>query len=259
LRPLHGWRVDPRATSSLFQTCAPANLAIGLELQAAGEDSATRTLGPALEKRERMGRLAFAVALSALFSAGCLPTFEGDPSAQTGTGGNGGTSGNSGGSGGDSGSPTADAGPASVTDMGSATAGDLGGTPGGDLAIVCDSLQPTSGLSSPSGQHNAGQECQGCHAPGGGAPTFYVGGTLYSAASGGSAVAGATINITDANGKQVKIVSANNGNFWTRTALAYPIKVDASLCPSTVPMIATVAGNGACNNCHNSAMRVHVP
>ena len=86
-----------------------------------------------------------------------------------------------------------------------------------------------------------------------------LGGTLYSAATGGAAVAGATINVIDANGKTVKIVSANNGNFWTTTVLAYPIKVNASLCPATVPMVSTVAGNGACNNCHNSTMQVHVP
>ncbi len=149
---------------------------------------------------------------------------------------------------------------ATGSDLGSALA-DLagGGGSGGDLAVACDPLQSTAGLSSPSGHHNAGQECQGCHAPGGGAPTFYVGGTLYSAASGGSAVAGATIDITDAAGATVKAISATNGNFWTATPLTYPIKVAASLCPATTPMVATVGGNGACNNCHGSTMRVHTP
>lgn len=147
-----------------------------------------------------------------------------------------------------------------------ATGSDLGSTPadlapggGGDLALACDPLQSTAGLSSPSGHHNAGQECQGCHAPGRGAPTFYIGGTIYSAAMGGSAVAGATIEITDAAGKKVKAISANNGNFWTTTSLTYPIKVAASLCPTTTPMVATVSGNGACNNCHDNTMRVHTP
>ena len=54
-------------------------------------------------------------------------------------------------------------------------------------------------------------------------------------------------------------MSAQNGNFWTTTALTFPIKVDASLCPATLPMSAAVSGNGACNNCHNSTFRVHVP
>jgi hypothetical protein len=91
------------------------------------------------------------------------------------------------------------------------------------------------------------------------APTFYLGGTLYSAVSGGTAVAGATINVTDAAGKSLKIVSANNGNFWTSTALTYPLQVNASLCPNTLAMSSSVGGNGACNNCHNSTFRVHLP
>ena len=196
--------------------------------------------------------LVSSLAAAAIFAGGCLGAFPTDGSS-TDAGGQGGSTG--GGGGGDM------ALAATGSDLGSAP-GDLatsGGGGGGDLAVACDPLQSTASLSSPSGHHNAGQECQGCHAPGGGAPTFYIGGTLYSAASGGAAVAGATINITDAAGKKVKAISASNGNFWTTTALSYPIKVDASLCPSTTPMISTVSGNGACNNCHNSTMRVHTP
>jgi hypothetical protein len=129
---------------------------------------------------------------------------------------------------------------------------------GGDMALACAPLASTAGLSDPTGHHNAGLECQACHG-GGGAPRFYVGGTLYNKVSGGTAVAGATIEITDAGGKTVKAVSANNGNFWTTTPLTYPIKVAASLCPNTLPMTATVGGKGACNNCHNATFRVHVP
>jgi hypothetical protein len=199
--------------------------------------------------------LTSALVLSAtLCGGGCLPPFQaGNDPAVTGSAGGGG-------GGGGSAAPADDAGAAPVADLGSgATAGDLGGAPSGDMALVCDKLQSTASLSSPSGHHNAGQECQGCHAPGGGAPTFYLGGTLYSAVTGGAAVAGATIDVTDAAGKSVKIVSANNGNFWTTTTLTFPIKVGASLCPSTLPMASAVAGNGACNNCHNSTFRVHVP
>jgi hypothetical protein len=159
----------------------------------------------------------------------------------------------------------------SASDLALASARDLGAAPSDlaataastDLAIACDKLQSTATLSSPSGHHNAGAECQGCHAPGNGAPTFYLGGTLYSTAMGGTAVAGGTIEVSDASGKSVKIVSANNGNFWTTTPLTFPIQVAASLCPARVPMVAAVAtqtgANGACNNCHNSTMRVHVP
>jgi hypothetical protein len=198
--------------------------------------------------------LAAAIALSAMLgSVGCLPPFQGgsDPAAPNGSDG-------TGGGGGATVAASDDLATTSNSDLGPGATADLGSAPTGDMTLVCDKLQSTAGLSVPSGQHNAGQECQGCHA-GGGAPPFTLGGTLYSAATGGVAVAGATINVTDAAGKTVKIVSANNGNFWTTTALTFPVKVDASLCPSTLPMSATVSGNGACNNCHNSTLRVHVP
>ena len=192
----------------------------------------------------------FLAVLVVLASSGCLPAFTTDPSAPAGEPPSGASSDDGG---------TTDLASNAAGDMAMASGVDLAGpTAAGDLALACDKLQSTAGLSTPSGRHNAGQECQGCHA-GGGAPTFTLGGTLYSAASGGAAVAGATINVTDAAGKQVKIISAQNGNFWTTTPLTFPIKVDASLCPATLPMNATVGGNGACNNCHGSTFRVHVP
>jgi hypothetical protein len=180
----------------------------------------------------------------------------------TGGVGSGGSQGSGGGqSGGDpgSGGSTADLGMPTTTDPGTGTP-DLGSASPTDLGgVVCDNLQSTAGLSSPSGHHNAGRECQACHAPGAGAPTFYLAGTLYNAATGGAAVAGATINVTDANGATVKIVTATNGNFWTTTPLSFPVSVNASLCPNTQPMSETVGGNGACNNCHNATFQVHVP
>jgi hypothetical protein len=208
-------------------------------------------------------RFAALLTVTVAFASGCLATFvpdsaPADPAPAGGTGSNGGTmSGGGVGSGGGTSSNGADGGTMPAGDGGGAATD--AAPPAGDLGVACDTVQSTAGLVSPSGHHNAGQECQGCHAPGNGAPTFYVGGTLYNAATGGAAVGGATINVTDANGKKVKIISATNGNFWTSTALVYPITVNASLCPSTLPMSATVSGNGACNNCHNSTFRVHLP
>jgi hypothetical protein len=196
-----------------------------------------------------------------LSTTACLPAFNpppgGDPGSGTPPGGTGGNNqsptgsadmamapGGGGGGGGGGGSPS--------HDMAQAGGG------GGDMAALCDPLASTAGLSSPSGHHNAGQECQGCHS-GGGAPTFYIAGTLYDTVNGTTAIAGATIHITDGAGKSVTTISAQNGNFWTTTALTYPIKVSASLCPNTQPMNGSVSGNGACNNCHNSTFRVHLP
>ena len=115
------------------------------------------------------------------------------------------------------------------------------------------------------GRHNAGTACQNCHGTGvGGAPIFTMGGTLSGTSTGVGAIVGATIIITDANGQEHKIISANNGNFWSKQPLAYPIKVSASLCPDTKPMITEVTEPGDCNSsgCHAlnaPSGRVHLP
>jgi len=112
-----------------------------------------------------------------------------------------------------------------------------------------------------SGRHNAGTACLNCHGPGGGAPLWTLAGTLYASAGGGTAVAGATITVTDANGATFDMVSALNGNFWTTQTVAFPVTVVASKCPDTVPMISTLT-SGDCNSCHTgsgSPGRVHLP
>jgi hypothetical protein len=130
--------------------------------------------------------------------------------------------------------------------------------PSPDLApaIACDNAQSTSVLgANADGHHHAGVDCLGCHT-GGGAPKWTVAGTLYSTVSGGAAVA--TINVTDANGQKLKLVTATNGNFWTGSAVAYPLQVSASRCPPTVPMVSPVSTAG-CNGCHGSTFRSTCP
>lgn len=193
----------------------------------------------------------------ALALAGCLPAMpSADSVSQTANpdSGSTSTSGNSNPS--PSSGSTSDMGINSPTDDLGPVANDMKtGAPSDMANVACDKLQSTNA----DGQHNPGKECLGCHSQGGGAPAFTLGGTIYSAATGGSAVTGATINITDAAGKTLKLVSAQNGNFWTSTPLVFPIRVNASLCPATKPMVGAVNGNGACNNCHNSTLQVHVP
>jgi hypothetical protein len=98
------------------------------------------------------------------------------------------------------------------------------------------------------GHHNPGQNCLGCHT-GNGAPKWYAAGTLYDS-SGNSPLAGATVTLVDSTGKTVKIVTAQNGNFWTPEALTPPLHPKASRCPAAAAM----SGNatGACNSCHTS-------
>lgn len=78
---------------------------------------------------------------------------------------------------------------------------------------------PTKGLSqssSSSTSHNAGQACLGCH-NGGTATAFTLGGTLYTAATGGVVDSGrAGTKITVNAGVNVTVDSC--GNFFSKTA-----------------------------------------
>jgi hypothetical protein len=103
----------------------------------------------------------------------------------------------------------------------------------------------------------AGNACLGCHASSQN-PKLTLGGTVYSALTGGSGVSGATVTITDNAGKQTKLVTGSSGNFYTSSAIAFPATVQISKCPDTVAMSATIT-SGDCNSCHGSSMRIHLP
>lgn len=131
------------------------------------------------------------------------------------------------------------------------------GPDGGTASEACDPIEAPGA----DGHHNPGQACQACHGPGGGAPTFTASGTIYDGID-GVAVAGATIHLIDADGNDVSMISAANGNFWTTQAVAFPLTTHASACPDTRPMISPVTESGAdCNaaGCHGSGFRIHVP
>jgi hypothetical protein len=83
-------------------------------------------------------------------------------------------------------------------------------------------------------------------------------GTLYSAATGGTAVTGATVTVTGNNGNKITMVTGNSGDFYSGSAITYPATVSISRCSTSVAMTGTIA-NGNCNNCHNSTMRIHLP
>jgi hypothetical protein len=132
-----------------------------------------------------------------------------------------------------------------------------GGPDGGASAAECDPVESAVA----SGEHNPGLPCMACHAPGGEGPTFSLGGTLYDGIA-GTAVAGATIHVLDADGNDITMLSAANGNFWTTQAVAFPVTTHASACPTTIPMVSAVTETGAdCNSagCHADGFRIHVP
>lgn len=110
------------------------------------------------------------------------------------------------------------------------------------------------------GHHNPGVNCMnGCHNHG-----FTIAGTIYTSANSNTAVTGATVTVTDANGQTLHIVSQLNGNFYTTTPVAYPLTVNASSCPNISKMSAQVATNGgACmqGGCHATGAQgqIHLP
>ena len=111
-----------------------------------------------------------------------------------------------------------------------------------------------------SGHHNAGQNCMSaCHFHG-----FTLAGTLYSAHTGGSAVAGASITVKDATGAMFDIVTQSNGNFYTSQPVQFPVTVYASECQisqtSEVMTDPIQSGQGGCNmtGCHTTTAQGHI-
>jgi hypothetical protein len=135
-----------------------------------------------------------------------------------------------------------------------------GGTddPDGGTAVPAACDEPVA--TNESGNHNAGQPCLDCHGGGGDAPTFRVGGTIYSALAGGTPVVGATVRMTDGNGAEHVAISARNGNFWLTEQVALPLAVQASSCPATLHMVApSSVGNCNAGGCHDGDFRIHLP
>ena len=111
-----------------------------------------------------------------------------------------------------------------------------------------------------SGHHNAGQDCfSSCHNHG-----FTLAGTLYSAQSGGSAVAGASITVKDSTGATFDIVTQANGNFYTSQTVHFPVTVYASECQisqmSEVMTDPITSGQGGCatSGCHTTSAQGHI-
>jgi hypothetical protein len=128
-------------------------------------------------------------------------------------------------------------------------------TAAGDLAPAC--INQTAALTD--GHHNPGLNCMTCHNNAQPTiPQFTVAGTLYSALTGGTAVAGATVEVTDATGAVYPLLTGTNGNFYSEQPIVFPVNVRATACPADLfmPTSPTV---GACNSCHDATQQVHVP
>lgn len=98
------------------------------------------------------------------------------------------------------------------------------------------------------GEHHPGESCAQCHDSMPNA-AWTVSGTVFG--SGGVGVAGATIEVVDASGKKLLLVTGDNGNFYSSSAVQMPLTVRSSKCPSDSAMAAKVNA-GSCNSCHSS-------
>jgi hypothetical protein len=144
---------------------------------------------------------------------------------------------------------------ASGGDPDAAVGDGAGGTDGGSGAFTCRAkvTAPTNG------HHNPGQDCMNsCHNH-----NFVIGGTLYTAPTGGTGLGGATITVTDATGMSFDMISNSNGNFYTAITPAYPISVVVSACPSIATMTATIPAINnriGCNStsCHSTSAQGHI-
>lgn len=153
-----------------------------------------------------------------------------------------------------------------VTDDGA----DDGGDDGGAIDVTACRDLVTTGL--PDGHHpdrfdyNDGEEkgciSAGCHDGSGGplAPTYTAGGALYGDLTGGRPIGGATVYLSDGDGKVLALTTAENGFFWTTEPLTAPVKTAITAgCPDDPsPMLGAAPGN--CNGgggCHNQSRQIY--
>jgi hypothetical protein len=211
----------------------------------------------------RTGSL-LAVAAFAFSLGGCLSSIIPEHQASTGTDGGMGT-----GTGGGTGKGDGTGG-----GMGTGTGGGMAnGTGMPDMAIANDPNCIAAATPTIDGHHNAGLACLTCHDGNtAGANKFSAAGTVYDIQQSPPVpVTGATIELIDANGTKVTVVTASTGapgNFWTDTPLVFPVTVRGSKCPFDRPMPtklaagATIAqGDGNCSRagCHDANLQIHIP
>ncbi|MEZ4366167.1 MAG: hypothetical protein R2939_07745 [Kofleriaceae bacterium] len=143
---------------------------------------------------------------------------------------------------------------------------DLGTVPIGADAGPPRDAGPCEAAATPIlGHHNPNTSCisAGCHADASGG-IFTVAGTLSATAAGGAPVPGATVIVTGADAVEHRLVTGDNGNFYTGVQIAFPATVRVSKCPDTAVMSQPVnVADGNCTACHApggaGGGRLHLP
>lgn len=113
-----------------------------------------------------------------------------------------------------------------------------------------------------------GDNCLRCHNPisDTGAPPWSAGGTVFPSTDSAleDGVQGAVIEITDAQGKVVRLTTNEVGNFYTAEALEAPLRVALEHGGKRIEMPVD-APAGSCNACHsippvgNAPGRIRLP
>ena len=119
------------------------------------------------------------------------------------------------------------------------------------LLAACGESTETTACGDPGGATMCpGSNCLGCHG-------FKAAGTVF-APDGTTAVANAAVTLVDKNGVTVTRTTNSAGNFYTSSALTFPLQqVTVSKGADTAQM--TGVGAGSCNGCHDSTFRIHLP
>jgi len=110
-----------------------------------------------------------------------------------------------------------------------------------------------------SSSHHAGASCMssGCHGSGSEAPSFLLGGTVFSDYKGATPAPGVEVRVVDSAGHSATTYSGPEGNFYIRSGNAngvtFPAVVGARDGTTARPMITTLTGTmGSCGQaaCH---------
>jgi len=117
---------------------------------------------------------------------------------------------------------------------------------------------PACGGENPNAMRNQGEDCDGCHTPGGKAPRslFTASGSVFRSRDGEPLESGAkevALTLTDAGGRTLQLKTNSGGNFYTDKALAYPVRVALQTLPDGAVRQgpAGTCSHGNCNLCHH--------
>lgn len=117
---------------------------------------------------------------------------------------------------------------------------------------VCASGTRWTGGNEDSPNMNPGEACNACHSRGQG-PSFTLAGTVYDKrgeADDCYGSVGATVEITDAKGKVIKLGLVDSGSFYSHESLTMPYTAKV-IRDGVESKMLTPQSNGDCNACHS--------